>query len=85
MLSKLSEKIISSDAKADQIITSCYHGWKRKNFSTQEILDKEEQLRHMMKPATSNFVTQLVRNSGFSVVVPFWQNFNFIAMIALKL
>jgi tRNA (cmo5U34)-methyltransferase len=78
------EKILSADAQLEEMMTFCHYDWKRKNFSEKEILEKENQLRHMMKLLTYDQMTSLVKEAGFIDVQPFWQNFNFVACIALK-
>ena len=48
-----------------------------------EILDKEVQLRHMMKPNTKTELYKMVQDAGFEIHT-FWQNFNFVGVIGLK-
>ena len=47
-------------------------------------LDKEINLRHMMKPLTYDELIEMVKKAGFESVQPFWQNYNFIGIIAIK-
>ena len=78
-----SEKIFSCDSKIQDMMTFMYYDYKKKNFTEKEILCKEEQLRHMMKPNTKNEIFDMCHKAGFVTHV-FWQNFNFIGIVALK-
>jgi tRNA (cmo5U34)-methyltransferase len=78
-----SEKTFSCNPRIQDMMTFTFYDYKRQNFSDKEILDKEVQLRHMMKPNTKTELYNMFTNAGFEVH-NFWQNFNFIGAIALK-
>ena len=78
-----SEKVLSSHPRIQNMMTFMYYDYKREQFSDTQILDKEVQLRHMMKSNTSMELRQMCSQVGFKVY-SFWQNFNFVAFIALK-
>jgi tRNA (cmo5U34)-methyltransferase len=78
-----SEKTFSYDPQIQDMLTFMYYDYKRKNFTEKEILDKEVQLRHMMKPNTKTEIFDMCHRAGFVTYV-FWQNFNFVGIIALK-
>ena len=78
-----SEKTFSCDPKIQDMMTFTFYDYKRKNFTDKEILDKEVQLRHMMKLNTKTEIYDMFNKAGFEVH-NFWQNFNFIGAIALK-
>jgi tRNA (cmo5U34)-methyltransferase len=78
-----SEKTFSCDPQIQDMMTFMFYDYKRKNFTEKEILDKEVQLRHMMKPNTRTEIFDMCHRAGFSTHT-FWQNFNFIGVIALK-
>ena len=78
-----SEKTFSCDPQVQDMMTFMYYDYKRKSFSEKEILNKEVQLRHMMKPNTKNEIFNMLDKAGFRHHV-FWQNFNFVGIIALK-
>jgi len=78
-----SEKIFISNPKIQDMMTFMFYDYKRKKFSDKEILDKEIQLRHMMKPNIKLELYDMLKKAGFEVHT-FWQNFNFIGAIALK-
>ena len=78
-----SEKSFSCNPKIQDMMTFMYYDYKRQNFSDKEILDKEVQLRHMMKPNTKTELYKMVQDAGFEIHT-FWQNFNFVGVIGLK-
>ncbi len=78
------EKLLSTDSQIEEMMTFCYYDWKKKNFTEKEILDKEAQLRSMMKLLTEEQIITLLKQGGFSNVQRFWQNFNFVGWIAIK-
>ncbi len=79
-----SEKIFSSDSQLQEMMQFCYYDYKRQFYSAEELLDKEVNLRHMMKPLTYSELLEMVEKAGFESVQPFWQNFNFVGIIAIK-
>jgi len=79
-----SEKIFSIDSQLQEMMQFCYYDYKRQFYSAEELLDKEVNLRHMMKPLTYSELIEMVEKAGFESVQPFWQNFNFVGIIAIK-
>ena len=79
-----SEKILSDAAQFEEMMTFCYYDWKKRNFDGSQILKKEEELRHMMKPLRKQELLVMLEEAGFREYQTFWQNFNFIGIIALK-
>ena len=79
-----SEKIFSTDSQLQEMMQFCYYDYKRQFYSAEELLDKEVNLRHMMKPLTYSELIEMVEKAGFESVQPFWQNFNFVGIIAIK-
>ena len=79
-----SEKIFSNDSQLQEMMQFCYYDYKRQFYSAEELLDKEINLRHMMKPLTYDELIEMVKKAGFESIQPFWQNFNFIGIIAIK-
>jgi len=79
-----SEKIISNQPQIQEMLTFIYYDYKKKYFSESEILEKEVLLRSMMKPSTLNEIISMCEDVGFTCVQQFWQNFNFLAFIAIK-
>ena len=80
------EKTICKSALVQEMITFNYYDYKRSvgKFTTEDIMDKERTLRHMMKPNTWEQVEHMVSYAGFSTVQPFWRNHAFVGAIAIK-
>ena len=57
---------------------------KREKFTTDDIMNKEQTLRHMLKPNTWNEIHYMVEDAGFKTVEQFWRNHNFLGAIAIK-
>lgn len=80
------EKTFAESAKIHEIRTFTYYDYKRQNFTSDDILDKEHQLRHMMKPNTRKELISMCSMAGFSFseIDSFWQNHGFTGFIAIK-
>ena len=78
------EKTICENALVQDMITFNYYDYKRKSFDTEDIMDKERTLRHMMKPNTWREIEDMLLSVGFSVIQPFWGNQAFVCAIAIK-
>jgi len=80
----LCEKIYSSSSKIQDIMTSLYYEFKRDNFTEKEILDKERDLRKIMKLATLDSLFDELNSVGFKNYDVFFRSFNFVGIIAIK-
>ena len=60
-----SEKTFSCNPRVQDMMTFMYYDYKRQNFSDKDILDKEVQLRHMMKPNTKTELYKMVQDAGY--------------------
>jgi tRNA (cmo5U34)-methyltransferase len=78
------EKIYSMNAKVQDMVDSLYYDFKRQSFTEKEILDKEQELRHLAKLTTENLLISQLRSVGFRCIQIFWRNFNFIGVLAMK-
>jgi tRNA (cmo5U34)-methyltransferase len=80
------EKTVSEDARIQEIMTFQFYDHKRKHFSGTDILEKEVELRHMLKPNTWRELHSLLMTAGFDSkkIQPFWQNHLFVGAIAIK-
>ena len=78
------EKTVCENALVQDMITFNYYDYKRKSFDTEDIMDKERTLRHMMKPNTWREIEDMLLGVGFNVVQPFWRNHAFVGAIAIK-
>jgi len=79
-----SEKTLCENALVQDMITFNYYDYKRKAFTTDDIMDKERTLRNMMKPNTWEEITDMLYEAGFSNIQPFWRNHAFVGAIAIK-
>ncbi len=79
-----SEKTICDNALIQDMITFNYYDYKRKSFDTDDIMNKERTLRHMMKPNTWKEIVDMIHDAGFKDVQPFWRNHAFVGAIAIK-
>ena len=78
------EKTICENALVQDMITFNYYDYKRKSFDTEDIMDKERTLRHMMKPNTWEEIESNLAKAGFSDVQQFWRNHAFVGALAIK-
>jgi tRNA (cmo5U34)-methyltransferase len=80
------EKTVSECVRIHDIKTFTYYDYKREHFTSDDILNKERQLRHMMKLNTRNELLNKCATAGFSFqkIDSFWQNFGFTGFIAIK-
>ena len=78
------EKTMCENALVQDMITFNYYDYKRKSFTTEDIMDKERTLRHMMKPNTWKEIEGMLTEVGFNVIQPFWRNHAFVGALAVK-
>ena len=80
------EKTVSEDARIQEIMTFRFYDHKRQHFTGDDILTKEVELRHMLKPNTWRELHSLLMTAGFDAkkIQPFWQNHLFVGAIAIK-
>jgi len=79
-----SEKVLSKHLKLQEIMTFQYYDFKRKTFTPEEILTKENNLRNIMKPITLQDNLSMLKSAGFSEFDIFWRNNNFLSILAIK-
>lgn len=80
----LCEKVYQNNGKLQEIMTFSHYDYKLKNFNANEIIEKEKDLRYIMKPNTLQEIDNLLFDVGFTKTSIFWQMFNFKGIIALK-
>lgn len=80
------EKTAAENSRIHEIRTFTHYDYKRQNFTSDDILDKEKQLRHMMKLNTRSELVNKCATAGFAFnkIESFWQNFGFTGFIAIK-
>ena len=79
-----SAKPYASSPELEQILTFLFYDHKRKEFSCEDIMDKEYTLRSMLKPMHWDDLLSMMYEAGFQEVQPFWRNHLFVGAIAIK-
>lgn len=81
----LVEKVLGSDAVAQQILVDRYHAMKRANGYTAEAVEaKRASLEGVLVPLTAAGNEALLRGAGFRTVECVWRWCNFAAWLAVR-
>lgn len=80
----VSEKIFLEDGYIQDVLNFSHYDFKRKNFKSEEILNKQVDLRYIMRPLTKKENLKLFNKVGFTKVTSFWQSLHFKAWILQK-
>ncbi len=81
----LVEKVLASDATADDLLVSTYHSRKEANgYSRDEIEAKRRSLEGVLVPMTANENERALRSAGFETVEGIWRSLNFAAWVAIR-
>lgn len=80
----VAEKNYIDNGFIQDIYNFTYYDFKRENFSHEEILEKQKDLRHIMQPNSIEQNEQIFKYAGFEKVFPFWQSLQFKAWILIK-
>lgn len=78
------EKVRSVDVEIHDIYSDLYYDFKREKFNCTEILDKNQSLRGVMKPITTNENIEMLKSVGFKKVDIFMKINNFAGILAIK-
>ena len=78
------EKVYANSGVEQDLMNFAHYDFKRKNFTAEEILSKEEDLRSIMRLNTSDENERLARDAGFGKGIKFWKFFNFEATLYIK-
>ena len=78
------EKVHEEDGLLEQIQTGAYYDYKRKSFTAEEILNKERDIRGMMRTQTTDWNVNKILEAGFSTSTLIWKFFNFECHLAIK-
>ena len=78
------EKLICETAFFQEMMTFNHYDYKRKTFTPEQIMDKEIQLRDMLKPNTWVELNTMLKEAGFKHTQVFWRNHQFVGAIAVK-
>ena len=81
----LSEKFVSTDSVANDLLVELHYDFKRANgYSELEISQKRSALENVMKPDTLAEHQQRLTAAGFNSQTLWFQCFNFCSMVAIK-
>ena len=78
------EKVREETGELEQVLHGAHYDFKRKAFTAEQILNKERDLRPIMKVNSSTRNQILAENAGFTVGTMFWKFFNFEAWVYIK-
>jgi tRNA (cmo5U34)-methyltransferase len=78
------EKLMCENAFFQELMTFNYYDYKRKSFTPDQIMDKEKELRDMLKPNTWTELKDMVMTAGFKDCQIFWRNHQFVGVLAIK-
>ena len=79
----VAEKEYEQEGFIQDLFTFSYYDYKSESFSEQEIINKQKDLRSIMKPLTQKENTKMFIDVGFSVY-QFFQSLQFKAYILIK-
>jgi tRNA (cmo5U34)-methyltransferase len=72
------DKVIDEDSAVEVLFNQIHSLWKQKSFTSKEILQKQEQIRGIMKPQKNNELSILFKKVGFKEnLISKSLNFNF--------
>ena len=81
----LSEKIKAESKTNNEVLIDLYHDFKRKQgYSELEVAQKRDAIENILIPETLVQHQSRLLNAGFSQVIPWFQSFNFMSLIAIK-
>ncbi len=81
----LSEKITVPDPAHDGTLVALHHGFKRaQGYSALEIAQKRTALETVLVPDTLDTHIARLHAAGFRQVVPWFQCFNFVSLLAIR-
>lgn len=81
----LVEKVLGSDAEADDMLVELYHQLKDRNgYSRDEIDRKATALEGVLVPVTARWNEELLRAAGFQTVECVWRCLSFVAWVAVR-
>lgn len=81
----LSEKFVSHDNTANELLIDLHHDFKRANgYSELEISQKRSALENVMKPDSLPEHHERLQQAGFGSQTLWFQCFNFCSMLAIK-
>lgn len=81
----LSEKICFDDPAQQDLLTQLHHDFKRAHgYSDLEIAQKRTSIENRLIPESLQTHVQRLRDAGFETIVPWFQCFNFVSILAVR-
>ena len=81
----LTEKIIMPDAYSESLFEELHANFKSANdYSDLEISQKRKSLENVLIRETLDIHTIRLRSVGFTTIIPWFQCFNFVSLLAIK-
>jgi tRNA (cmo5U34)-methyltransferase len=80
----VAEKIHQPSGQLQERFGFVGYDFKQRAFTPAQILSKEQDLRHLMRPLSEAENVVNFRQAGFTSVTPFWQGLNFKAWLCIK-
>jgi tRNA (cmo5U34)-methyltransferase len=81
----LSEKICFEDPQSQQLQIDWHHDFKRsQGYSDLEVANKRNALENVLIPESLETHRQRLEQAGFETIIPWFQCFNFISLVAIK-
>lgn len=80
----LCEKIYQNTGIYQEIFNFAHYDYKGENFTSNEILDKQKDLRNIMFPQTEEEIMKDLHTVGFKKIEPFFQSLNFKGWLIIK-
>jgi len=80
----LAEKTYTEDGIFQDMFTFSYFDYKKANFTEKEILDKERDLRTILKPNYPAENLAMLREAGFKKIAMFFKYFQFEGYLCIK-
>lgn len=80
----IAEKTYSENGLMQEIFTFSNYDYKKNNFTSEEILQKEKDIRKMMKPLTEKENVKMFESVGFKQIDIFYKSLNFVGWVLVK-
>lgn len=80
----ISEKIYLDNGIDQSIVNSLFYEYKLGNFTGDDILNKEIDLRRIMRPSTESELINNLKTCGFKSIIPIWRVYQFVGLICIK-
>ena len=80
----IAEKTYSENGLIQEIFTFSNYDYKKNNFTSDEILQKEKDIRKIMKPLTEKENIKMFENVGFKKIDVFYKSLNFVGWVLVK-